>query len=106
MYESENYPTRIEDAEAFAEVLRRILQRYEPGARHEPVVDGDYYGPRLRRLCAIHLDVVAHRAKFKLGPYGPVPLKREVARRLRARGSLQDVRAADVIESWWPGRLP
>lgn len=88
-----------DDPEAVAAVLRRILERYEPDAEHEPLVDGKYYGPRLRRLCAITLDVVERKAKFKVGSYGPDTMKLDVAQRLRERGSLPDVHAAEVIEA-------
>jgi predicted FMN-binding regulatory protein PaiB len=90
--------------EAVAAVLRRILERYEPGADYEPVVDGDFYGPRLRRLCAITLDVVERKAKFKVGSYGPDTMKLDVAGRLRERGSHLDVHAADLIEAAVHGR--
>lgn len=93
-----------DDPGAVAAVLRRILERYEPGADYEPLLDGDYYGPRLRRLCAITLDVVERKAKFKAGSYGPDAMKLDVARRLRERGrrepgSLLDLHAARVIEA-------
>ena len=85
-----------------AAVLRRLLESYEPGARYRPIADGDFYGPRLRRLVAMRLSVQGVRSKFKTGPYGPEALKRSVADRLRGRGLPTDARAADVIESYLP----
>lgn len=88
-----------DDPEAVAAVLRRILERYEPGTTYEPLVDGEYYGPRLRKLSAITLVVVERKAKFKVGPYGPDSSRLDIARRLRDRGLPHDVDAAEVIEA-------
>ena len=82
-----------------AAALSRLLAAYEPDGVYEPLRDGTFYGSRLRRLAALRLQVRASRAKFKVGPAVPEARKREVARRIRARGSPQDARAADVIEA-------
>lgn len=82
-----------------AAALARLLAAYEPGTGYEPVRDGELYGGRLRRLAALHLRVRATQAKFKVGPAVPAARKREVARRIRARGLPEDARAADVIEA-------
>jgi predicted FMN-binding regulatory protein PaiB len=82
-----------------AAALSRLLAAYEPDAAYEPLRDGEFYGARLRRLAALRLDVRATRAKFKVGPAVPEARKREVARRIRARGRPEDGRAADVIET-------
>ena len=62
--------------------------------------DGPFYGPRLRRLAALQLQILRTQAKFKVGPAAPEPIKRNVARQLRERGLPGDERAADVIESY------
>jgi hypothetical protein len=82
-----------------AAALSRLLAAYEPGAAYEPLADGELYGGRLRRLAVLCLEVRATRAKFKVGPAVPELRKREVARRIRARGRPEDARAADVIEA-------
>jgi predicted FMN-binding regulatory protein PaiB len=82
-----------------AAALSRLLAAYEPDGRYEAIRDGEFYGARLRRLAALRLDVRATRAKFKVGPAVPDARKREVARRIRARGRPEDGRAADVIEA-------
>ena len=89
-----------------AAALARLLAAYEPDGTYEPLRDGDFYGARLRRLAALRLDVRATRAKFKVGPAVPAPRKREVARRIRARGRPEDARAADVIEASLTGTEP
>ena len=81
-----------------AGALARLLAAYEPGAEYEPIVDGDFYGPRIRRLAIIRLRIVETDAKFKVGPAAPVAMKRRVVAGLRARGEPGDDRAADVIE--------
>ena len=83
-----------------AAALSRLLAAYEPGAEYTPIVDGRFYGSRLRRLAAVHLTVVRMHAKFKVGPAGPPELKRHVAAKLRERGEPNDARAADVIEAY------
>lgn len=90
------------DPEDVAATLTRLLDRYEPGAQFRPVVDDEFYGPRLRRLAAVRIRVIDTQAKFKLGPYGPDQVKRDVAARLRSRGLAGDERAASVIEESLP----
>ena len=85
-----------------AGALSRLLAAYEPDASYRPLRDDDFYGPRLRMLATLQLRVVRSQAKFKLGPAGPVDVKREVARRLRERDLPGDGRAADVIEAHLP----
>jgi transcriptional regulator len=82
-----------------AGALRRLLETYEPGAEYESLVDGEFYGPRLRRLATVRLTVVETHAKFKLGPAGPEETKQKVAEELRARAWPNDARAAQVIEA-------
>ena len=94
--------TTSTDPADVAAALRRMLAAYEPGADYEPVVDGDFYGARLRQLATIRLRIVQTEAKFKVGPAGPVEEKRRVVRRLRERDEPGDARAADVIEASLP----
>ena len=91
--------TTSTDPDDVAAALRRMLELYEPGATYEPLVYGDFYGPRLRQLATVRLRVLHTDAKFKVGPAGPVEDKRRVAHRLRERGGPGDARAADVIEA-------
>jgi transcriptional regulator len=91
---------------AVAAALARLLAAYEPGASYTPVGDGEFYGPRLRRLAALQLRVLRSQAKFKVGPAGPEETKRGVAAHLRQRGLPGDARAADVIEQYLPGGEP
>ena len=85
-----------------AAALARLLATYEPGASYEPIVDGDFYGSRLRRLATVRLRVLATDAKFKVGPAAPVEVKRRVVAGLRERGEPGDPRAADEIEATLP----
>jgi predicted FMN-binding regulatory protein PaiB len=82
-----------------AAALSRLLAAYEPGGTYESLRDGEFYGSRLRRLAALRLQVRATRAKFKVGPAVPDARKREVVRRISARGLPEDARAAEVIEA-------
>jgi predicted FMN-binding regulatory protein PaiB len=82
-----------------AATLRRLLDRYEPEASLTPIEDGDFYGPRLRRLAALRLRVVESDAKFKVGPGAPDEVKRNVATQLRLRAEPGDAHAADLIEA-------
>ncbi|HEY8292058.1 MAG TPA: FMN-binding negative transcriptional regulator, partial [Thermomicrobiales bacterium] len=78
--------TTSTDPANVAAALARLLAAYEPGATYEPIVDGDFYGPRIRRLATIRLRIVETDAKFKLGPAAPMDVKRSVVAGLRARG--------------------
>jgi predicted FMN-binding regulatory protein PaiB len=83
-----------------AATLARLLAAYEPGAHYEPLADGDWYGPRLRRLAAVRLSVVTTHAKFKRGGAPPPADGRaRVVAGLRQRDLPNDARAADVIDS-------
>lgn len=84
---------------AVAAALSQLVSKMEPARAHRAIVDDEFYGPRLRRLAAVDLQVVRHQAKFKVGPPGSSDLKREVVRELRARNEPYDARAADVIEA-------
>jgi transcriptional regulator len=82
-----------------AAALRALLERLEPTAEYEPMRDGDFYGPRLRRLGVVRLKIVRTHAKFKLGPAAPpADARQRVVRGLRQRNEPGDARAADVIE--------
>jgi transcriptional regulator len=85
--------------DAVAAALRRMLDRYEPGASYRPVRNDGFYGPRLERLGTARLRIVEVFAKFKVGPAGPNGVKLTVARHLRERAEPGDVRAAEVIEA-------
>ena len=91
--------TTSTDPSDVAAALARLLATYEPGASHEPIVDGDFYGSRLRRLATVRLRVLATDAKFKVGPAAPMEVKRRVIAGLRERGEPGDERAADEIEA-------
>jgi predicted FMN-binding regulatory protein PaiB len=88
------------DPAAVAGALRRLLAAYEPAASYVPMQDGDFCGPRLRRLAAVQLAIVGLQSKFKVGPAAPPEDARErVARGLRLRNEPGDARAAEVIEA-------
>jgi predicted FMN-binding regulatory protein PaiB len=86
-----------------AATLRRLLDRYEPGADYEAIEDGDRYGSRLRRLAAVRLVIRDCQRKFKLGPADPPLARQQVVAHLRRRDAPGDSRAADLIERWPPG---
>ena len=86
------------DPAAVAETLASLLAAYEPKGDYRAIEDDAFYGPRLRRLAAVRLQVVRAQAKFKVGPGASDDAKRRVAAGLRARGEPGDERAADVIE--------
>jgi transcriptional regulator len=86
-----------------AGALARLLARYEPGEEYEPLHDGEFYGPRLRRLATARLTVVRTDAKFKVGPAAPAEVRRRVVAGLRSRRWPGDERAAREIESTLDG---
>jgi transcriptional regulator len=94
--------TTSTDPDDVAAALARLLDAYEPGADYEPIMDGAFYGPRIRQLATIRLRILATDAKFKVGPAAPVEVKRRVVAGLRARAEPGDGRAADVIEATLP----
>jgi predicted FMN-binding regulatory protein PaiB len=96
--------TTTTDPAEVAAALARLLAAYEPDAEYEPLGDGPFYGPRLRRLAAMRLRIVAVDAKFKVGPAGTAEVKRRVVTGLRQRDNPGDARAADVIEATLPPR--
>jgi len=94
--------TTSTDPRHVALALARLLAAYEPDGDYEPIADGPFYGPRLRRLAVVRLRILATDSKFKVGPAGPVELKRRVVAGLRRRAEPGDARAADVIEATLP----
>jgi hypothetical protein len=89
-----------------AAALRRLISWYEPGATHEPIEVGEFYGSRLRRLATMRLRIVGRHVKFKTGPAGSAEVKREVAAQLRRSGQPGDLRAANIIEASIPPQKP
>ena len=91
--------TSIEPHEVAA-ALARLVRAFEPDAEsYEPIVLGEFYGPRIERLAVVRLKVLHTEAKFKVGPAAPPEVKRRVVAGLRARNEPGDARAADVIEA-------
>ncbi|MDP8921550.1 MAG: FMN-binding negative transcriptional regulator [Chloroflexota bacterium] len=90
------------DPDDVAAALARLLAEYEPHGEYPPLRNDAFYGPRLGRLAVASLTVVRAQAKFKVGPAGPVEVKRRVVEHLRERGEPNDARAAAVIESYFP----
>jgi predicted FMN-binding regulatory protein PaiB len=92
--------THSTDAADVAGALRRLLAAYEPDKSYVPMADGDFYGPRLRRLAAVQLAIVERQAKFKVGPAAPPDDARQrIVAGLRARNEPDDLRAAKVIQA-------
>lgn len=87
------------DPSDVAGALSRLLRAYEGDrSEYEPIQDGEFYGPRLRRLATIRLHVLRAQAKFKAGGSGSEVKRRTIAG-LRARREPGDERAATVIEA-------
>ncbi|HLZ32133.1 MAG TPA: FMN-binding negative transcriptional regulator [Chloroflexota bacterium] len=83
-----------------AGALSRLLAAYEPTTDYVAIADGEFYGPRLRRLAAVQLAIVELQAKFKVGPAAPPDDARErTVAGLRARNEPGDLRAARIIEA-------
>jgi transcriptional regulator len=92
--------TTSTDPVAVAAALAQLLAAYEPDADYVPITaDNPFYGERIERLAAIHLQIVHTEAKFKVGPASPVEVKQRVVAGLRARNEPGDARAAEVIEA-------
>jgi transcriptional regulator len=88
------------DPHEVARALARLVHAYEPDAEgYEPIVHGEFYGPRIERLGVVRLRVLGMDAKFKVGPFAPPEVKRRVIAGLRGRDEPGDARAADVIEA-------
>ncbi len=89
-----------EDTGVIALGQSRIMQRYQPeGNYRELSADDDLYTAGLELLAAISLRVETHRSKFKLAQNRPAEARRDIAKKLRARGHLMDERAAAALES-------
>lgn len=86
-----------EDPKAVADVLSRLLTRYEPGASYHPVTDVPFYEADLRRLAAVTCHVKDIHAKFKTAQNRSPEERERITRYLRERGLAQDARAADAI---------
>lgn len=82
-----------------AATLARLISAYDGPGVHQPIAVNDFYGPRLARLAALRLRIVATDAKFKVGPAGKAELKLAVAHRLRERTSPGDTHAAAIIQA-------
>ena len=85
---------------AVAQALTKLLSVFEPGAPKGNIEDGTVYGPRLRQLASVRLQVVASHAKFKIGPAGTDETARRanVASEFRRRNLPGDANVAHWID--------
>ncbi|HVB09615.1 MAG TPA: FMN-binding negative transcriptional regulator [Bacillota bacterium] len=77
-----------------AAALERLLAAYQGDAAWDPVVDGEAYGGRLRRLAVARLRVVGVEAKFKVAQNRAPAERARLLQYLRAAG--QESAAAEL----------
>jgi predicted FMN-binding regulatory protein PaiB len=95
------HATLSTDPADVAGALARLMEAYGHGPQYRPVTDDELYGPQLRRLATVRLDITSRQAKFKAGT-GTAEQRTSIAQHLRERNEPGDTRAADVIERLAP----
>jgi transcriptional regulator len=81
----------IDDDEAKAEILRRQLAHFQPEGNHAPMEVGvKPYGPMLKGIRGLRIDVENVKAKFKNDDHKPQDLSDTVATGLRTRNGTHD----------------
>lgn len=90
--------TLHDDPDAIAAQQARLMQRYQPEARHRPLrADDPMYTGMLRLLVGARLEITNARVKFKLGQNRSLETRADLVERLRARGAEVDRRTADAL---------
>jgi len=89
--------TTTEEPAAVADVLARLLARYEPHDAYHPLSDVAWYAHDLRRLAAVTCTVLREQVKFKVAQNRTPEERERLVAFLRSRGLPGDARAADVI---------
>lgn len=85
----------VDDEAALASLLTRLSDRYEPIGLDRPVAANTApYGPLLRAIRGVRLEVIDVVAKAKFGGNRPAQQRRQVAERLVERDGPGDVAAA------------
>jgi transcriptional regulator len=85
----------VDDPEEKAELLRRQLAYFQPSGDHAAVeVGAPPYGPMLRGIRGLRLEVRAVAAKFKFDDHNRIEHRASVAARLELRGTDRDAGAA------------
>jgi transcriptional regulator len=100
----------VDDPEAKAELLRRLLAHFQPDGDHAPVaVDRPPYGRMLSGIRGLRLEVTDVRAKFKYDDHKSVEHRTGVVDRLTTRDqgldtatARQQLRRLDRIGPWQP----
>ena len=86
--------TVIDDAAALAEILRRLMDRFEPEGGSQAIEPGDNpFGKLLSAIRGLRLHVEEVHAKFKFGGNKGADHRLQIADHLGARGGPQDAEA-------------
>lgn len=88
-----------EDPAQVAEVLGRLLKRYEPGASYHSLADVPFYEGDLQRLACARLTIRATHVKFKTAQNRTPEERERITSYLRSRGLPRDAYAADRIDA-------
>ncbi len=84
----------IDDDEAKAEILRRQLAHFQPEGNYAPMEVGvKPYGPMLKGIRGLRIDITSVKAKFKNDDHKPEDLADTVATGLRTRNGARDAGA-------------
>jgi transcriptional regulator len=84
----------IDDDEAKAEILRRQLAHFQPEGNHAPMEVGvKPYGPMLKGIRGLRIDIENVKAKFKNDDHKPEDFADTVATGLRTRNGTHDAGA-------------
>lgn len=84
----------IDEEEAKADIIRRQLAHFQPEGDHAPMEAGSKpYGPMLKGVRGIRIDIEDVQAKFKNDDHKPASLQQRVAEALQKRNHPGDSQA-------------
>ncbi len=86
--------------ELLRDALQKMMDHYQPEGQYVPLDPGSsLYKKSFDALVIIRLTPTSSRTKWKLGQNRPEASRRQVAKRLRERGTPNDLRAAQEVEA-------
>lgn len=91
----------VEDHAEFADLLNRLMHRYQPEGKFTPVdMAHELYTVMPKWIVGLRCEILKVTSKFKLGQNRDLPTRRRIIENLRARNGPGDARTAEILVDW------
>jgi predicted FMN-binding regulatory protein PaiB len=91
----------IEDVEEKPYFLQRLMERYQPEGKYEPIsYESGIYRKKLKAILVLECEIIGYKGKWKLGQNRSVEERLSFIEKFRERNEGHDRRCADEIVKW------